>query len=67
MSRFIVTPKKESEEDKTITISLRMDKQLQKRYDELAARSKRSRNELMIKALEFALDNLVEDDDEQGE
>ena len=45
-------------EDKSITMTIRLDRELQEEYDELAAKSGRSRNELMCKALRYALDNL---------
>ena len=43
---------------KSITMTIRLDRELQEEYDELAAKSGRSRNELMCKALRYALDNL---------
>lgn len=51
---FIVTPK----EDKSVTISIRMDRNIQDQLDELALQSKRSRNEIINMALEYALKNL---------
>ena len=51
---FIVTPK----EDKSVTISIRMDRNMQDQLDELALQSKRSRNEIINLALEYALKNL---------
>ena len=45
-------------EDKSVTMSLRLDRSLQAEYDQLALKSGRSRNELMCKALQFAIDNL---------
>ena len=48
----------EKKEDKSITMSLRMDRVLQEAYDELAQKSGRSRNELMCMALKYTLDNL---------
>ncbi len=56
---FIVTPKNiDSEEDNYINMTLRMKVRIQKEFDELAKKSKRSRNELMCMALEYALENL---------
>jgi predicted transcriptional regulator len=44
---FIITPK----EDKSVTISIRIDKVIQDKFDELAKQSNRSRNELINMAL----------------
>ena len=38
---------------------LRIDRELQEEFDALAAKSDRSRNELMCMALRYALDHLV--------
>ena len=54
MDKFIVTPKK----DKTVTMTIRIDRTLQEEYNELSAKTNRSRNELMIMALRYALDNM---------
>lgn len=54
MNKFIVTPK----EDKDVTMTIRIDKALQERYNELSARTNRSRNELIGMALQYALDNM---------
>lgn len=51
---FIVTPK----EDKSVTITIRIDKALQIQLDDLANKSNRSRNELINMALEYALKNV---------
>lgn len=57
--KFIVRPKETAKkEDKTIIMSLRLDKELQEEFDKLSALSDRSRNELMCMALRYALDNL---------
>ena len=53
MDKFIVTPK----EDKTVTMTIRIDRSLQEEYNELSARTNRSRNELISMALRYALDN----------
>ena len=45
-------------EEKSVTMSLRLDRQLQAEYDQLAQKSGRSRNELMCMALRYALDHL---------
>lgn len=54
MSKFIVTPK----EDKTVTMTIRIDATLQEEYNKLSAKTNRSRNELINMALQFALDNM---------
>ena len=54
MEKFIITPK----EDKTVTITIRIDRALQEKYNELSARTNRSRNELISMALQYALDNM---------
>lgn len=55
MEKFIV--KKNG--DSTETITVRLDKNLLSKYDELAKETNRSRNALITMALQFALDNLV--------
>ncbi|OAS13747.1 CopG family ribbon-helix-helix protein [Paenibacillus oryzisoli] len=50
---FIITPK----EDKSVTISIRIEKTMQGQFDQLAKKSNRSRNELINLALEYALKN----------
>lgn len=59
MSKFVVTPK----EDKTVTMTIRIDTALQEEYNKLAARTNRSRNELIGMALQYALDNMEIQDD----
>jgi predicted transcriptional regulator len=54
MERFIVTPK----EDKAVTMTIRIDRELQEKYNELSAKTNRSRNELIGMALQYALDNM---------
>lgn len=51
---FIVTKKS----DQSIIMSIRIDKSLQTKYDELSLISNRSRNELIGMALKYALENL---------
>jgi predicted transcriptional regulator len=51
---FIITPK----EDKSVTISIRIERQMQDQLDQLAQKSNRSRNELINLALEYALKNV---------
>ncbi|MBB3112116.1 putative transcriptional regulator [Paenibacillus phyllosphaerae] len=50
---FIITPK----EDKSVTITIRIDKALQEKFDHLSKLSNRSRNELINLALEYAMNN----------
>lgn len=54
MAKFIITPK----EDKTVTMTIRIDRELQEEYSDLAAKTNRSRNELINMALRYALDNM---------
>ena len=54
MEKFIITPK----EDKTVTMTIRIDRALQEKYNELSARTNRSRNDLISMALQYALDNM---------
>lgn len=54
MDKFVITPK----EDKTVTMTIRIDRVLQEEYNNLAARTNRSRNELISMALRYALDNM---------
>lgn len=50
---FIITPR----EDKTVTMTIRIEKVAQEKLDELAQKSNRSRNEIVNMALEYALKN----------
>ena len=54
MDKFIITPK----EDKAVTMTIRIDRTLQERYNELSAQTNRSRNELICMALQYALDHM---------
>lgn len=54
MGKFVITPK----EDKTVTMTIRIDRTLQEEYSLLAAKTNRSRNELISMALRYALDNM---------
>lgn len=54
MEKFIVTPK----EDKTVTMTIRIDRVLQEEYNRLAVKTNRSRNELISMALQYALDHM---------
>ena len=63
--KFTVTRKSEYKEDKSVNMTLRIDKELQKQYDEWAFKTNRSRNELMCKALEFAMEHIEFVDEQQ--
>lgn len=52
MERLIITPK----DDRAVTMTIRIDRSLQEKYNELSAKTNRSRNELISMALQFALD-----------
>ena len=54
MEKFVVTPK----EDKAVTMTIRIDRILQEKYNELSKTTNRSRNELISMALQYALDNM---------
>lgn len=54
MERLVITPK----EDKAVTMTIRIDRTLQEKYNELSARTNRSRNELIGMALQFAYDHM---------
>lgn len=54
INKFIVTPK----EDKSVTMTIRIDKNLQERYNNLSDKTNRSRNELINMALRYALENM---------
>lgn len=53
--KFVITPK----EEKTVTMTIRIDKDIQEKYNELSNQTNRSRNELISMALEYALKNMV--------
>ena len=55
MKEFVVTPK----EDKTVTMTIRIDRTLQEDYNNLSTKTNRSRNELIGMALRYALDNMT--------
>ncbi|TNJ63203.1 CopG family transcriptional regulator [Paenibacillus hemerocallicola] len=52
---FIVTRKEDSQ---TVTVTVRMEAAMQNKLEELARQSNRSRNELILMALEYALKNV---------
>ena len=51
---FIIKPK----EEKTVTFTVRIDKEIQEKLDELANKSGHSRNYLINQALKFALEKI---------
>lgn len=52
--KFVVTPKTE----RSVTLTVRIETETHQRLEELVIKSGRSRNELINKAIRFALDNL---------
>ncbi len=60
MDKLIITTK----DDKYVTMTIRTEKRIQEEYNKLAARTNRSRNELISMALRYALNNMVIDDEE---
>ena len=56
--KFIVTKKVPMNNEKSVTFTIRIDRELQEKYDKLALESDRSRNELINLALKYALKNL---------
>ena len=54
MGKFVITPK----EDKTVTMTIRIERDLQEEYNRLAEKTGRSRNELISMALQYALNNM---------
>ena len=54
MEKFVITPK----EDSTVTMTIRLDRELQEQYNQLSLRTNRSRNERINMALKYALDNM---------
>ena len=59
-NNLVITPK----DDKYVTMTIRTEKKIQEEYNKLSARTNRSRNELINRALKYALDNMVIDDEE---
>lgn len=55
-SKLTITPKKYTEE--TSVISMRIPKDLVRHIDEIAKATGRTRNEIMMMSLEFALGNM---------
>ena len=56
--KFVVTPKIPTINEKSVTFTIRIEKELQEEYDKLAQTSNRTRNELIGMALKYALQNL---------
>lgn len=54
MDKLVIMPK----EDKSVTMTIRIDRKLQEEYNELSAKTNRSRNELICMALQYALDHM---------
>lgn len=54
MNKFVVIPK----EDKSVTMTIRIDRSLQEKYNVLSKNTNRSRNELIGLALQYALENM---------
>lgn len=52
--KFVITPKTE----RSVTVTVRIEMETHQRLEELVIKSGRSRNELINKAIKFALDNL---------
>ena len=55
MDKLVITTKPL---DSSVTMTIRIDRALQKEYNDLAAETNRSRNELICMALKYALDNM---------
>lgn len=56
--KFRVARKPKYREEKSVNMSLRIDKELQAEYDKWAIKTNRSRNELMCMALAYAIENI---------
>ena len=54
MNKFVVILK----EDKSVTMTIRIDRSLQEKYNDLSKTTNRSRNELIGLALQYALENM---------
>lgn len=58
-NKFVITPKSE----KSVTLTIRIDADLNNYIEEIARQSGRSRNELINKALKYAFDNIEFDNE----
>lgn len=57
--QFVVRPKKlDEKKDKSVVMTLRIERELQEEFDKLSVKSERSRNELIGMALRYALEHL---------
>lgn len=65
--KFKVTRKPEYREEKSVNMTIRIDKELQAKYDEWALKANRSRNELMCMALAYAMENIEFIDKKENE
>lgn len=54
MAKLVITEK----EDKCVTMTIRLDKEIQEEYNNLAVKSNCSRNEVIGMALKLALENM---------
>ena len=61
-NKFVITPKFE----KSVTLTIRIDSELNSYIEDVARKSGRSRNELINKALKFAFDNLELNDSQEN-
>ncbi len=62
MNKFVVIPK----EDKSVTMTIRIDRSLQEKYNRLSNITNRSRNELISMALQYALENMEVKQESKG-
>ncbi|MCI5853053.1 MAG: ribbon-helix-helix protein, CopG family [Firmicutes bacterium] len=62
MKKLIITPKKYT--GKTSVVSTRLPDEMIKELEALSARTGKSRNELLVTMIEFALDNIEISDSE---
>lgn len=53
-NKFVVTPK----EERSVTMTIRIETEYNKKLEEIALKSGRSRNELINMAIKFALDKM---------
>lgn len=60
-NKFVITPKVE----KSVTLTIRLETELNNYIEKIAQKSGRSRNELINKALKFAFDNLEFNENEK--
>ena len=63
MNKFVVIPK----EDKSVTMTIRIDRSLQEKYNRLSNSTNRSRNELISMALQYDLENMEVKEEDEGE